>query len=94
MQCPFLPDVDEADQEDQHEHQHLTQPEKGDVPDGTDIVHEGHEAGELLEVDRPRDHEHRLDVEDDEEGPARRNRGDRTPRPDDLLNYWRAVTIA
>src|SRR6266566_3598785 len=67
LQCPFLPDVDEADEQNQHEHQHLTQSEKGDVPDRTRVVYQRHETGELPVVDSPRDHEHRLDVEDYEE---------------------------
>ena len=32
-----------------------------------DAVHERHRAGELPEVRAPRDHEHGLDVEDDEQ---------------------------
>src|SRR5881396_1541848 len=55
LQRPFLPDVDEPDEKNQHEDQHLTQSEKRDVADGTYIVDERHEARELSEIDRPRD---------------------------------------
>src|SRR5438105_4005012 len=67
LQRPLLPDVDEADEQNQHEHQHLAEPEERDVSDGTDVVHERDEAGQLLEVHRPRNHEHRFDVENDEQ---------------------------
>src|SRR3954469_2856675 len=67
LQRPFLPDVNEADEEDQHEHQHLAEPEERDVSHRTSVSDERHEAGELLVVNRPRNHEDRLDVENDEQ---------------------------
>src|SRR5882672_498244 len=67
LQRAFLPDVNEADQQNQHEHQHLTQAEKGDVPNGARVVHQRDETGQLPVVNRPRDHEHRLDIEDYEQ---------------------------
>jgi hypothetical protein len=67
MQRSLLPHVDVAHDEDRHEHQHLAEPKNVTAPAGQAPADQRHRAGELPEVRRPRDHEHRLDVEDDEQ---------------------------
>src|SRR5687767_7968768 len=67
LQRSLLPDVDEPNEKNRHEHQHLTETEERDISDRADIVDERHEARQLLVVDRPRNHEHGLDIEDDEQ---------------------------
>src|SRR5687767_9370160 len=67
LQRSLLPDVDEPDEKNRHENEHLTKTEERDIADRADIVDERHEARQLLVVDRPRNHEHGLNVEYDEQ---------------------------
>src|SRR3712207_3350504 len=64
LQCPFLPHVDEPDQQNRDEYDHLDQPEERHLPAGTHAVDERPRTRELTEVRPPRDHEDGLDVED------------------------------
>src|ERR1700730_15749651 len=63
----LLPDIGESDEQHSHEHEHFAQAEEGNLCGRTRSGHEWDGTGELPVVRTPRNHEHALDVENDEQ---------------------------